>query len=229
MPPELIAHRGSPRRHRENTLPGFVAALDAGADAIELDVHGTADGTVVVHHDPHLGASAGALAGRAIASLDATALLAQPLGADGARVPTLDDVLALCAGRATVYVEVKARGIEALVLAALGRHPHTRTAVHAFDHRLALHLAERAPAIPGGILVDAYLVDPAHALRTARARDYWPHRLMVDRPLVEAIHGAGGRVIVWTVNDPADARALAAIGVDGICTDVPEVIGPVLR
>nr|MCU0619107.1 glycerophosphodiester phosphodiesterase [Gemmatimonadaceae bacterium] len=73
------------------------------------------------------------------------------------------------------------------------------------------------------------LVDPAHALRTARARDYWPHRLMVDRALVDAIHDAGGRVIVWTVNDPEDARALATLGVDGICTDVPELIGAALR
>jgi glycerophosphoryl diester phosphodiesterase len=229
VPPELIAHRGSPRRFRENTLPGFRAALDAGVDGIELDVHATADGTVVVHHDPQLGPTAGALAGRPIAALDAAALLAQPLDETGACVPTLDDVLALCAGRATVYVEVKARGIDALVLAALGRHPATRTAVHAFDHRLALLLSDRAPSVPSGILVDAYLVDPAHALRTARARDYWPHRLMVDRALVDAIHDAGGRVIVWTVNDPEDARALATLGVDGICTDVPELIGAALR
>jgi glycerophosphoryl diester phosphodiesterase len=77
------------------------------------------------------------------------------------------------------------------------------------------------PRLPVGILTDSYLVDPVHALRAAGARDYWPHRLMVDAALVAAIHDAGGRVIVWTVNDPADARRLAALGVDGLCSDVP--------
>lgn len=229
VPPELIGHRGSPRRARENTLAAFALALDAGATAVELDVHATADGTVVVHHDPLLGAGAGALAGAAIAALDATTLLAQPLGDDGAHVPALDDVLRLCAGRATVYVEAKARGIEAAILAVLARHPATRAAVHAFDHRVARHVGAHAPTVPTGILVDSYLVDPAHALRSAGARDYWPHRLMVDAALVQAIHGAGGRVVVWTVNDPREAAALAAIGVDGICTDVPDEVGPALR
>ena len=49
--PLRIAHRGMPRRLRENTLPSFAAALAAGADGIELDVHATSDGVVVVHHD----------------------------------------------------------------------------------------------------------------------------------------------------------------------------------
>lgn len=228
MPPELIGHRGSPRLARENTLAAFRLALDAGATAIELDVHATADGTVVVHHDPVLGVSAGALAGRAIATLDAATLLAQPLGDDGALVPTLDDVLLLCADRATVYVEAKARDIEPALLAVLGRHPATRSAVHAFDHRVSLRIHEQASRIPTGILVDSYLVDAAHALRTAHARDYWPHRLMVDEALVRTIHAQGGRVIVWTVNDPHEAATLATLGVDGICTDVPHLLRPVL-
>ncbi len=49
--PWIIGHRGSPRDHRENTLPSFLRAFDVGAEAIELDVHGTADGAVVIHHD----------------------------------------------------------------------------------------------------------------------------------------------------------------------------------
>lgn len=230
MLPEVIGHRGAPRRHRENTLPGFTAALDAGATAVELDVHATADGTVVVHHDPVLGPDAGALAGAAIATLDAGVLLATPLGDDGATIPTLDDVLRLCGARAaTVYVEAKARDIEPAILASLGRHPATRAAVHAFDHRVALRVAAQAPAVPTGILLDSYLLDPAHALRTAGARDYWPHRLMIDEALVHAVHEAGGRVIAWTVNDPDEATRLAAIGVDGICTDLPDVVGAALR
>ena len=51
---------------------------------------------------------------------------------------------------------------------------------------------------------------------------------MIDENLVRAIHAARGRVIAWTVNDPDQARRLAALGVDGICTDQLQLIGPAL-
>lgn len=218
--PTLIAHRGMPRRHRENTLPGFVAATAAGADGWELDVHATADGVVVVHHDPVLPATAGPLAGASIAHLPWTTLEPAVVGAAGERVPTLDAVLTAAAPHITVYVEVKAAGLPELVLATLRRHPDVRTAVHCFDHRVALQLATLDPQVPVGILSESYPVDVPYTLRSARARDFWPHRSMVDQAMVDAVHGAGGRVIVWTVNDPREAFALAALGVDGICSDV---------
>ncbi|MDZ7630448.1 MAG: glycerophosphodiester phosphodiesterase [Gemmatimonadaceae bacterium] len=222
--PALIAHRGMPRRHRENTLPGFLAATAAGADGWELDVHATRDGVVVVHHDPVLPAAAGRLAGASIAAMDWSTLATATIGAAGERVPTLDDVLDAAAPGFTVYVEVKARGIETLVHDCLQRHPLVATAVHSFDHRVAQRIAAAHPTHPVGILMDSYLVDPVHALRASAARDYWPHREMVDQVLVDAIHGAGGRVIVWTVNTPDDARRLAALGVDALCSDVVDEI-----
>ncbi|MES3033008.1 MAG: glycerophosphodiester phosphodiesterase [Gemmatimonadota bacterium] len=218
--PELIAHRGLPRRHRENTLPGFVAATAAGADGWELDVHGTRDGVVVVHHDPVLPAAAGILAGAEIAELDWSELRDVAVGADGARIPTLDAVLDAAGSRTAVYVEVKASHIDVQVLRCLARHPDVVVAVHGFDHRVARRMVDAAPGLAVGILTDAYLLDPVHALHGAGARDYWPHRESVDRGLVDAIHAAGGRVVVWTVNDPTQARWLAEIGVDALCTDV---------
>ena len=218
--PELIAHRGLPRRHRENTLPGFLAATAAGADGWELDVHATADGVVIVHHDPMLPAVAGALAGATIADVEWAALAEAIVGAGGERIPTLDAVLAAAGGSTTVYVEVKARGIEDQVLACLARHPETRVAVHSFDHRVAQRIGRHPTAPRVGILLDSYLIDPVHALRTTGATDYWQHREMVDAALVDVVHAAGGRVIVWTVNDGALARQLSAIGVDALCTDV---------
>lgn len=218
--PALIAHRGMPRRHRENTLPGFVAATAAGADGWELDVHATADGVVVVHHDPVLPAAAGQLAGASIARLQWAELAEAVVGTAGERVPTLDAVLAAAAPGIAVYVEVKAAGLPDLVLATLRRHPGVQAAVHCFDHRVSLQLQALDPSVPVGILSESYPVDIAHALRSARARDFWPHRSMVDQDMVNAVHGAGGRVIVWTVNDVREAVALAALGVDGICTDV---------
>jgi glycerophosphoryl diester phosphodiesterase len=226
--PELIAHRGLPRRHRENTLPGFVAATALGAEGWELDVHATRDGVVVVHHDPVLPTVAGGLSGAAIASVDWPMLREATVGPAGERIPTLDAVLEAAGAATTVYVEVKARGIEQAVGECLGRHPGVRTAVHSFDHRIARQIAA-VRGVPAGILLDTYLVDPVHALQAAGARDLWPHREMVDAALVDAVHAAGGRVIVWTVNDPDMARHLAAIGVDGLCTDVVDELRAALQ
>src|ERR1043165_6207 len=87
---ERIGHRGAPRRYLENTTPSFQEALRLGADAIELDVHVTADGVPVVHHDPVLSArvAPSSLVRKQIGSLDAAAVAGVDLGA-GSRIPTL--------------------------------------------------------------------------------------------------------------------------------------------
>ena len=224
--PEIIAHRGTPRDRRENTLAGFALALDQGADGIELDVHGTADGTVVVHHDATLQPEVEprALAGRAIASLTAAELAAVrlPAGPDGVRhgIPRLSEVLELMDRRGTSYVEIKGQGIEREVLALLARAPGP-VAVHGFDHRVSRRVADAPSPPPTGILVYSHLLDPVHALRGAGARDYWCWWEFIDAAAVRAIHAVGGRVVAWTVNDGEAGRRLAAMGVDALCTDVP--------
>jgi glycerophosphoryl diester phosphodiesterase len=206
---EIIAHRGAPRQHAENTLPGFRRALTWGVDGIELDVWRTLDGVIVVHHDA---ASRGQ---PPIPTLPADALVPD--------IPTLAAVLAAVDGRATVYVEIKQSGIEDDVLAVVTRSP-TPCAIHAFDHRVAARVTTRGAGVPTGVLVASYLIDPVAALHAARARDWWQAWEFIDRPLVERIHEAGGRIIAWTVNDPAAARALDALGVDGVCTDVADLL-----
>ena len=227
--PEIIAHRGASRQRRENTLAAFSRALELGADAIELDVHATRDGVVLVHHDATLGPEAGALAGRAIASLPAAAI--RDAGtSDESRAPTLDEVLALVGDRAVVYVEIKGNGIERRVVDAIRRAPRVRCAVHSFDHRATRRAREIAGAdgfageLPGGILMVSRAIDPVASLRAAGARDLWQHWELLDEDLVRTVHDAGCRVVAWTVNDPAVATGFAAFGVDGICTDVPDVV-----
>jgi glycerophosphoryl diester phosphodiesterase len=226
---ELIAHRGLPRARPENTLSAFALALDAGADALELDVHATRDGVVVVHHDPapRARATVPALEGVPFARLSREDVDTFVVG-DDERVPTLDSVLALARGRATVYVEIKAAGIEAPVVDAILRSG-AECAVHSFDHRVALRVRELDPGLPTGILLASYLLDPAGALRAAAARDYWQHWQFIDERLVAEVREAGGRVMAWTVNSPAAARQLVAMGVEGICTDLAGDLGPAVR
>ena len=219
--PEIIGHRGAPREAPENTLPAFRRAIELGADAVELDVHATSDGVVVVHHDPvpRVRSAPDDLAGRPIAGLTWAELRRVRLDGDVA-IPTLRDVLDDLHARVRVYVEVKAAAADAAVIALVRQHGD-RCAVHAFDHRVTRRLRAAAPDIRGGILLSSYLIDTAAAMRAAGALDLWQHWEFIDEALVAEVHAAGGRVIAWTVNDVQLAVSFAAIGVDAICSDVP--------
>jgi glycerophosphoryl diester phosphodiesterase len=212
--PERVAHRGVPRERTENTLPGFELAIEYGADAVELDVHATADGVVLVHHDFDVG-------GVAISATPWARLQDAELPM-GARIPTLDAVLRAIGDRATVYIELKGRGIESRVAEVAQRAGH-RYAVHSFDHGMIARCARAHADIPRGILLDRDVADPVEALAAALGktlpRDVWPHHSLVDRRFMDAATAHGLRVIPWTVNSPDLARQLAGLGVAGICGD----------
>ena len=131
-------------------------AIELGAEAIELDVHGTSDGTVVVHHDPTVNAPD--LATRAIAGLSYTELRNFRLD-EGVEIPTLAAVLDAVGTDATVYVEIKAPSIEPLVVRIIREH-NARCAVHSFDHRIVKTVKSIFPAVRTGVLQVARHVDP---------------------------------------------------------------------
>lgn len=196
-----------PRAARENTLASFALALQAGADGIELDVHVSSDAVVVVHHDPMLPGTDG----QRLADLSA---------ADLARhgIPTLDDVCELVREQATLYVEAKAPYSAAPIVECLTAH-QVRAAVHSFDQRVVYAVRGMAPWLPVGLLMPNAVEDAARIAREHAVRDLWPAHELVDAHLVTAVHDVGARVIAWTANDANDARRLAALGVDGLCTD----------
>lgn len=211
---ERIGHRGIPAALRENTLAGFILAFESGADAIELDTHVSSDGTVVVHHDE-------AVSTTPIAGMTWKELASVDLGG-GTRIPTLDEVLAAAANRATVYVELKGANIEEQVIAVVRRHS-TAVALHSFDHSAVERASKAAPDVPRGILLDSGVTNPIQAMRRAvdrtGARDVWPHWSLVSADLVRAADDLGTRIIVWTVNTADRARHLQSLDVAGICTD----------
>lgn len=213
-------------------MQAFQRALDQGADAFELDVHATSNGIVVVHHDPEVvindsdpSEPPGATNVRrlTINAVDYTTLRSVRLR-NGEVVPTLDEVLTLARGRATVYVEVKGLGIEAAVVDCLLRHPETRTAVHSFDHRIPFDIGHRISGFPIGILSASYVLDLPSMIQSAKARDLWQQTALIDQELIDVAHAAGARVVAWTENNVAHAAELAQMGVDAICTDTPAVI-----
>ena len=227
--PELVAHRGASRERPENTLAAFAVALDHRAAGIELDVHATADGVVVVHHDPvpHGVYPDGRVERRPIAELRYVEL--STLRHAGEAIPSLRDVLALVGDRATVYVEIKGAGIERAVVDVV-RASSARCAIHSFDHATIGRVRELAPEIPRGLLFDAGDTDTMLAEMAVRdARDLWPQATLIDAAMVDAAHRAGKRIVAWTVDDRQLASYLAAIGVDALCTDDVPFIGGALQ
>ncbi len=214
---ERIAHRGAKREYPENSLPAFRRAFERHADAIELDVHATRDGVIVVHHDPDLRPRPGAPK-RKIADTTWEELQRVEL-ATAVGIPRLSDVLALTPAEKTVYVEIKGSGIEAAVVSTIA-NGSARCAVHSFDHAAIARCREIAPDLPRGILYDQAPPDVmVRQLELVGARDLWPRWNLIDAELVARVHAAGARVIAWTVNSRADAQSLVALGVDGLCTD----------
>jgi glycerophosphoryl diester phosphodiesterase len=211
---ERVAHRGSPKEQPENTLAGFLLALERGADAVELDAHVTKDRVVVVHHDD-------VVQRRAIAQTKWRELSKIDLGA-GARIPRLQDVLEAIAERATVYVELKGQAIEKEAVEVV-RKFGGRFALHSFDHDAIERVGRMAPDIPRGVLLDRDTPRPMDALRQVieriRPRDVWPHWSLANEQFVRLAHELGTRVIVWTVNSPGTAGIFVSLGVDGVCTD----------
>lgn len=209
---EFIAHRGVHDVFTENTIDAFQRALDLGFGAIELDVHVTADGVCVVNHDESV------ITPRVALSIRGTYF--DTLHAAAPLVPRLDDVLALVAGKAHAYIEIKNRDVETQ-LAEVISTSGADASVHSFDHEVILRLRRTMPQIRTGILQTSRLVDSVSALRAAQATDLWQWHEFIDRALVEQVSAAGGRVIAWTVNTPSDWRVFSDIGVAGICTDLP--------
>lgn len=214
--PLVIAHRGASGHEHENTLPAFLLARTLQADAVELDVHVTADGVVLVHHDAVVKGLG------AIQDHPHRHFLDHRLP-NGASIPVLEEVLAAL-GEFGVWIEVKSLDPrwdkELLRVIDAGPAP-THYGVHSFDHRIVARLGAAAPSLRRGILQCSYPVELLSPLTAAGASVLWQQGELIDASLVETLHAAGRQVIAWTVNDDLEIRRLLDLGVDGICGNYP--------
>ena len=177
----MIAHRGASGYAFENSPAAFREAAARGVDGVELDVHATADGGIVVHHDPEL---TGGQPLDALTLAEATAWLLP----NGEPVPTLAAALNLIGDR-DVWVEVKSLPVtyDAALLSALDSGPFpARYAVHSFDHRVTARLSRLRPRLRLGALLSSRVIDPVAVVRASCATTLW-QEWTADRP------GAGRR------------------------------------
>lgn len=215
--PRILGHRGASGHALENTLGAFREAMRLRADGVELDVHVTRDGGLIVHHDAVI-PGLGPIASESLAAVRNARL------SNGDPVPTLAEALK-AVGPAEVWIEVKAlppQWDDAL-LEAIGTSPAPNLcAVHSFDHRIVARLGGVHPGLRRGVLSASYPVDIVGPMLGAGAKTLWQAASLIDPELVAAIHRKGGEIIAWTVNDSMAARALAAMGVDALCGNFPE-------
>ena len=214
----VIAHRGASGTEVENSLAAFRAAGPQGADAVELDVHATADGALMVHHDATMD-------GRQHISRLSERSVREHRLSNGEPIPTLAQALDAIGPLLRVFVEVKTLDPrwDDRLLETFDAGPNpSGYAVHSFASHIIRRLGDKRPALPRGILSEAYPRHPRTALQSVGASMLWQERSVVDEVLVRAVHSAGAGVIIWTVDDPAEMARLLAWGVDGICTNFPE-------
>jgi glycerophosphoryl diester phosphodiesterase len=229
-----IAHRGASALAPENTIAAFERAVELGADVIELDLHMSQDGELVVIHDDTLDRTtdgSGPVHQRSLAELmrlDAGRWFGE--GFAGQRIPRLDEVLDRFAGKVPLALEIKAGstffpGIEEKVVSALReRAAIDQAAVASFDHYALRRLKEIEPTIRTAALLVGRPVSLSAIAGPAKADGLALEASFVTKTEVDACRAAGLQIVVWVVNDPAQMRHFIGLGVDGIITDRPDLL-----
>lgn len=243
---EIVAHRGFSARAPENTVAAFNLAWEHGTDACELDLYLTADGEIVVIHDKDTRRTTG------VAKVVKESSLAELRALDagswkaaryaGERIPTLAECLAtLPEGRQRFFLEIKCGPEVVPVLARQLEAWKPRAAqlcIIAFDREVARESKKAMPwmkvyRLSSEVTKDKKPVDLAALIADTVADGLDGLDLGLkwkwDAAMVGKIRAAGLELYVWTVNQPEDARRLAALGVDGITTDDPVMLRAALK
>lgn len=251
--PRLMAHRGGARAAPENTLAAFLAGVEAGADILELDVHASRDGHIVVIHDETVDRTTDA-SGRVssfslteLGRLDAGFRFRDeqgryPFRGRGIRIPTLEELLAACP-QAALNIEIKQAHppIEARVIELLAHHCSLdRTLLTAGDDTIMARIRALDPPMLTGFAT-AEVAEFVMRVANDVLHGYSPPGFALQVPvdangvtivsdeLLTAAHHLDVEVHVWTINDPAAMVELVARGVDGIISDDVAAALAVLR
>lgn len=241
-------HRGARAMLPENTIAGFLSAIEAGADFIELDVCVTVDDVLVVSHDPVLNRRVRNRppGSRIIRELTFEQVRLCDCGSrrnrrfpnqvpvPGALIPALDEVFAL-ANRGPIQFNVELKSfprepwlapaperLASLLLGVIERHALApRILVQSFDLRVLRAMGRLAPHIRLSALDELGAHNFVALARRAGTRIVGPYHRLVTARRVAAAHRAGVQVVSWTANQPRDWARLIRASVDGIITDDP--------
>jgi glycerophosphoryl diester phosphodiesterase len=232
----IFGHRGASAYAPMNTIPAFELAHRQGADAIELDVHHTKDGALVVVHDFYVNKTSNGegevaeLTLEEIKSLDAGAWFSPEFR--GTEIPTLDEVFEAIGKKLFINVEIKSLsargdGTEEAVAQCIQNHSiQERVIISAFNPKVLKRFRLLMPDVPLGYLLSPEtMAGSTQVVVNPHSYDasHLNHEMITDSQMAWAKEH-GHFVNAWTVNDPARARQLALKGVHGIMSDYPDLI-----
>lgn len=226
----IIGHRGAAGEAPENTLGSFLLAVEQGAHAIELDIHLSADGEIMVIHDHTIDrttSGAGAVKDMTVSELQKVdAGVKFPDTYAGERIPTLEEVFDALPAHTLINVEIKSgrHEIEEKLVALMKRKNRMETVfVSSFDHKSLQVLKRLEPEVKIGLLYAVNFADHVKAAASVEEPVYSlhpAHHAIDDEDIRQAI-ASGLQVYPWTVNQEADMLRLLDCGVSGIITDFP--------
>ena len=236
MTPLIIAHRGASAYEPENTLRAFARAIEQSAQMIELDLHATRDGEVVVIHDftlDHTTNLTGRISERTLAEIK----LAD--AGKGERVPTLDETLDLTLGKVRLYLEIKDPRAAAETLRIIrARRCQNEVMLASFDLALMQQLGEQVRDVELGVILGNDTYNPvvrwreAFPWRALRHINYQTLCMQVSlcySYLARQVKASGKNLYVWTADEDAQFASMIARGVDGIVTNRPDRLAAFLK
>ncbi len=230
----ITAHRGASHVAPENTMPAFRAALDAGADYVELDVQRTRDGAIIVMHDGDFMRMAGDA--RKVSQVTAAEAASIDIGSRygrefaGESPPLLSDVIGLARDRMKINIELKYNvpdpGLAPAVIGLLKQENFLdQVVVTSLDYAALKQVKSLEPRIPTGHIVTAAVGDVAKT----RADFVSLNSAQATPALLRRAHAANKQVHVWTVDKPEVMQRMIERGVDNIITNEPALLKRVMR
>ncbi|MFJ9243751.1 glycerophosphodiester phosphodiesterase [Streptomyces sp. NPDC101776] len=214
-----IGHRGVMGLEPENTLRSFVAAEQAGLDVIELDLHLSSDGALVVMHDADVDRTTDGTGPIAERTLDELRTLD---AGRGERVPVFEEVLD--AVRSPIQAEIKdLAAARALAEVMHRRNLVERVEVSSFHDEAIAEIARLVPGVRTALIASRFGPDVVERATEAGAETVCLNIRRLTLEVVEAARKADLRIIGWVVNTQDQLRLVRALGLDGATTDYPEI------
>ncbi|WP_145151171.1 glycerophosphodiester phosphodiesterase [Paenibacillus xylanexedens] len=237
---EIIAHRGASAVCPENTMSAFERCLELGATGIETDVQMTSDGRLVLIHDETLSRTAAAegwvkdITYDQLRTYDAGSWFHADFA--GERIPSLEDLFRLVQGKGTLLnLELKNgivsyKGMEEKIVQAIRDWKlEQQVVLSSFNHASLVRCKRLAPEIRTALLYMEKLYRPYDYAVKLEASGLHPYKLAVTNEDVAAALAHGVVTYPFTVNDPAEMQAMIDTGVQGIITDVPDVLASLIN
>lgn len=220
-----IGHRGAKGHLAENTLASFEKALGLGCDGIELDVHLSADGEIIVIHDETVDRTTDGK-GR-VRDLSLSQL--KHLKIDGAHeIPTLAEAIDFIPDGKLINIELKVKNAAKPVMHLIERYvaendrEYDLFLVSSFDWIALKEIREANPKIPLGVLTDTDLELAIGFSQSIKAETIHPYFHLLTAENTARMQAMGFGVFPWTINELEDLGRIQSFGVEGIITDFPD-------